>query len=322
VGAQLRFKDGRLRLPMGAIEGQHLNFVLHDLVAHASRIRDFDQLPIPFRAVAADIVTGEAVVLARGDLALAMRASMSIPGVFTPMELEGRLLVDGGIAKNIPVDVAQSMGVDRLVVVDIGTPLAPREQLGDVLALVDQLSNIMTRSRGQTAMAMFSRLLDLFCRLVIIVAGSALVGLVAMMGWLVFGRYVLNDTPTWVERGATLAILCIALPVAAVGVRERFHLSVLSFREALPRAVQRWIAVGCDTLVGLFGFAMMVHSWELVAMVWNFRIPLLGISQGWTYVPLMVCGGLITLFAIEQVLLDILRKEGPEQRGIKAAFLE
>lgn len=154
VGAQLRFKDGRLRLPMGAIEGQHLNFVLHDLVAHASRISDFDRLPIPFRAVAADIVTGEAVVLSEGDLALAMRASMSIPGVFTPVELGGRLLVDGGIAKNIPVDVAQSMGVDRLVVVDIGTPLAPREQLGDVLALVDQLSNIMTRSNSEAQLAL------------------------------------------------------------------------------------------------------------------------------------------------------------------------
>jgi TRAP-type C4-dicarboxylate transport system permease small subunit len=80
--------------------------------------------------------------------------------------------------------------------------------------------------------------------------------------------------------------------------------------------------VGCDALVGVFGFMMMVNSQELVEMVWTFRIPLLGISQGWTYVPLMVCGGLITLFAIEQVLLDILRKEGPEQRGIKAAFLE
>ena len=171
-------------------------------------------------------------------------------------------------------------------------------------------------------MTRFSWILDQFCRLVIIVAGVALVGLVAMMGWMVFGRYVLNDTPTWVERAATLSILCIALPVAAVGVRERFHLSVLGFREALPLQVQRWIAVGCDTLVGLFGLAMMVHSHQLVDMVWNFRIPLLGISQGWTYVPLMVCGGLITLFAIEQVLLDILRKEGPEQRGIKAAFLE
>ena len=171
-------------------------------------------------------------------------------------------------------------------------------------------------------MRLFSRILDLFCQLVILVAGIALVGLVAMMGWLVFGRYVLNDTPTWVERAATLSILCIALPVAAVGVRERFHLAVLGFREALPMVAQRWIAVGCDTLVGLFGLAMMVHSQTLVEMVWNFRIPLLGISQGWTFVPLMVCGGLITLFSIEQVLLDILRKEGPEQRGIKAAFLE
>jgi TRAP-type C4-dicarboxylate transport system permease small subunit len=171
-------------------------------------------------------------------------------------------------------------------------------------------------------MATFSRALDFLARLVVTLAGIALVGLVAMMGWLVFGRYVLNDTPTWVERAATLAILCIALPVAAVGVRERFHLSVLGFREALPMGVQRWIAVACDALVGLFGLAMMWNSQELVEMVWNFRIPLLGISQGWTYVPLMVCGGLITLFAIEQVLLDILRKEGPEQRGIKAAFLE
>jgi TRAP-type C4-dicarboxylate transport system permease small subunit len=171
-------------------------------------------------------------------------------------------------------------------------------------------------------MTHFSRALDLLARLVVLAAGVALIALTAMMGWLVFGRYVLNDTPTWVERAATLAILCIALPVAAVGVRERFHLSVLGFRESLPMAAQRWIAVGCDALVGLFGLAMVIYSQELVEMVWNFRIPLLGISQGWTYVPLMVCGGLITLFAIEQVLLDILRKEGPEQRGIKAAFLE
>ncbi len=171
-------------------------------------------------------------------------------------------------------------------------------------------------------MALFSRALDLLSRLVVALAGVALVGLVVMMGWLVFGRYVLNDTPTWVERAATLAILCIALPVAAVGVRERFHLSVLGFREALPMGAQRWIAVVCDAAVGLFGFAMAWNSQELVEMVWSFRIPLLGISQGWTYVPLLVCGALITLFAIEQVLLDILRKEGPEQRGIKAAFLE
>lgn len=171
-------------------------------------------------------------------------------------------------------------------------------------------------------MAMFTRTLDFFSRLVVAIAGVALVGLVAMMGWLVFGRYVLNDTPTWIERGATLAILCIALPVAAVGVRERFHLSVLGFREALPMGAQRVIAIACDSAVGVFGFAMAWYSQELVDMVWAFKIPLLGISQGWTYVPLQVCGALITLFAIEQVLLDILSKDGPEQRGVAAAFLE
>nr|WP_246514058.1 TRAP transporter small permease [Neoroseomonas soli] len=142
------------------------------------------------------------------------------------------------------------------------------------------------------------------------------------MGWLVFGRYVLNDTPTWIERAATLAILAIAMPVAAVGVRERFHLSVLGVREALPRPAQRWVALGCDTLMGLFGLGMAVWSWELVGMVAAFRIPLLGISQGWTYVPMAVGGALMVLFAIEQVLKDILSKEAPEQRGVAAAFLE
>ena len=171
-------------------------------------------------------------------------------------------------------------------------------------------------------MAIFSRALDWLSALTIALAGLALVALIAMMGWLVFGRYVLNDTPTWIERGATLAILAIAMPVAAVGVRERFHLSVLGMREALAPQAQRWIAVGCDTLVGLFGLAMAFWSWELVSMVANFRIPLLGISQGWTYAPMVLGGGLITLYAIEQVLRDILSPDAPERRGVAAAFLE
>jgi len=168
----------------------------------------------------------------------------------------------------------------------------------------------------------FSAALEVLSRVMIGAASVALVCLIAMMGWAVFGRYVLNDTPTWVERGATLAILFIALPVAAVGVRERFHLSVLGFRESLPPQAQRWIAVGCDTVVGLFGLAMAFWSWELVDGVRNFRIPLLGISQAWTYIPLMISGVLIALFALEQVLLDILSPDAPEKRGVAAAFLE
>ena len=153
IGARLRFKEGKLGIPMGAIEGQRLNLLLHDLVKQVAGINDFDQLPIPYRAVASDIVTGDAVVLKQGDLAVAMRASMSIPGVFTPIELDGHLLVDGGIAKNIPVDVVQDMGVDRLIVIDIGTPLAPRDKLGNVLALMDQLTTIMTRKNSEQQIA-------------------------------------------------------------------------------------------------------------------------------------------------------------------------
>ena len=154
IGARMRFKDGKLGIPMGAIEGQHLNLLLHDLVKHVSGIHDFDKLPIPYRAVAADVVTGDAVVMDHGDLAVAMRASMSIPGVFAPIELDGHLLVDGGIAKNIPVDVVQGMGVDRLIVIDIGTPLAKREELGNVLALIGQLTTIMTRKNSEQQLAL------------------------------------------------------------------------------------------------------------------------------------------------------------------------
>lgn len=171
-------------------------------------------------------------------------------------------------------------------------------------------------------MKAFSRALDILSAVTVGLAGAALVGLVAMMGWLVFGRYVLNDTPTWIERGATLAILAIAMPVAAVGVRERFHLSVLGVREALPRAAQRWIALGCDVLMGAFGAGMAWWSWELVGTVAAFNIPLLGISQGWTYAPMVLGGALMVLYAIEQVMKDFLQKQGPERRGVSAAFLE
>jgi len=153
VDAKFRFKDGRFRLSPGIIEGQNLNLILHDLVRHVAHVHDFDKLPIPYRAVAADIATGEPVVLSRGDLAVAMRATMSIPGIFTPVDLDGKLLVDGGIANNVPVDVVQGMGVDHVIVVDIGTPLAGREQLDNVLSIVGQLTTILTRKNSERQIA-------------------------------------------------------------------------------------------------------------------------------------------------------------------------
>ena len=155
-------------------------------------------------------------------------------------------------------------------------------------------------------MKLFSRALDGLAKLVILLASIAMVALVVITGWMVFGRYVLNDTPTWVERAATLIVVTIALPVAAVGVRERFHLSVLGFREALPPGPLRIVEVVCDIAVGLFGAAMAYGSWELVQTSQGIRIPLLGISQVWTFVPLTVSGILIVLFAAEQALLALM----------------
>lgn len=103
----------------GLLQGQNLGLLLKQFAAGAELVEDFDELPIPFRAVATDAVTGEPVVLGSGDLAQAMRASMSVPGVFEPIEVDGRLLVDGGLSAQTPISVARRMGVDVLIVVDL-----------------------------------------------------------------------------------------------------------------------------------------------------------------------------------------------------------
>src|SRR5690554_904160 len=154
VKQQLSFRDdGSLGLPLGVLQGQNLALLLEKLFARAGAVEDFDQLPIPFRAVAADIATGETVVFSRGHLALAVRASMSIPALLTPVELDGRLLVDGGISNNIPVDIARQMGVARVVVVDIGSPLAATESLQTVFNILNQSVALLTRRNSDAQLA-------------------------------------------------------------------------------------------------------------------------------------------------------------------------
>ena len=111
--------DGEFELPIGLVQGQVIDMIISRETLRASQVDNFDQLAIPFRAVAGDIVTGEAVVLSSGSLARAIRASMSIPAALSPIEIDGRLLVDGGIAMNLPVDVARDMGADVVIAVDI-----------------------------------------------------------------------------------------------------------------------------------------------------------------------------------------------------------
>ncbi len=154
VKQKLSFRDdGSLGLPLGVLQGQNLALLLEKLFARVGALEDFDQLPIPFRAVAADIASGETVVFSQGHLALAVRASMSIPALLTPVEVDGRLLVDGGISSNIPVDIARQMGVDRVIVVDIGSPLASTESLRTVFDILNQSVSLLTRRNSEAQLA-------------------------------------------------------------------------------------------------------------------------------------------------------------------------
>ncbi len=140
-------------LPQGLIQGQSLTEMLRRLTLPVARITSFDDLPTPFRAVATDLETGQEVVMGSGDLTSAMRASLSAPGVFAPVERGGRLLVDGGISDNVPVDVARAMGVDVVIVVDVGFPLLPRSKLTSVTAISNQMLAILMRRKSQQELA-------------------------------------------------------------------------------------------------------------------------------------------------------------------------
>ena len=116
-------------------------------------IRNFDLLPIPFRAVATDLVSGEEVILSSGSLPDSLRASMSVPGVFAPVRLNDRMLVDGGMANNLPVSVVREMGADVVIAVDISTPLLTEEQLTSILSVTEQLSGFLTRRNTEAQIA-------------------------------------------------------------------------------------------------------------------------------------------------------------------------
>ncbi len=145
----LGLRGGKLRLPSGLIEGETLTRMLRRLTLPVAATRDFNDLPTPFRAVATDLSTGEPVVMRAGDLTTAMRASLSAPDVFSPVEREGRLLVDGGIAENLPIDVAREMHVDVLIVVDVGFQLYPRSKLVSPAAISNQMLAILISRESQ-----------------------------------------------------------------------------------------------------------------------------------------------------------------------------
>jgi NTE family protein len=153
VQLPLGYRDGHFLLPSGLIQGQKLGQLLRRLTLPVAMAADFDHLPTPFRAVATDLETGAAVIMDDGDLVTALRASLSAPGIFAPVERGGRLLVDGGISNNVPVEVARAMHVDKLIVVDVGYPLAPRAELASVTNVANQMLTILIRRESEKQLA-------------------------------------------------------------------------------------------------------------------------------------------------------------------------
>lgn len=138
-------KDGKVVTPKGLIKDQKVNVLFETLMLHTSGIDDFDKLPVPYRAVATDLGNGQMVVLKGGRLADAARASMSVPGAFPPIELNGRYLIDGGIVRNVPVDIAREMGADIIICIDLDKPLTPAKDLGGSFSIMNQMVDIMMK---------------------------------------------------------------------------------------------------------------------------------------------------------------------------------
>jgi len=136
-------RDGSIMLPPGLISGQKIELFLHAMLGESGIFESFDQLAIPFRAMATDLEAGELVVQDRGSLVTAVRASMAVPSAFAPVQSEGKLLVDGGLTRNMPVDIVRKMCADVVIAVDIGSPLLTRQELSNPFGIGGQMISIL-----------------------------------------------------------------------------------------------------------------------------------------------------------------------------------
>ncbi|GEM73933.1 patatin-like phospholipase family protein [Vibrio sagamiensis] len=149
VNTDLGLRFGEVRSPTGVVQGQNMLRILRETTGNLGQFDSFDQLAIPYRSIATDIVELEEVVLDNGYLVDAMMASMSVPGALPPYELNGHLLVDGGVVNNMPVEIARAMGADIVIAVDISTDYKEKDEFTGLLTVADQLSNYLVRRSTQ-----------------------------------------------------------------------------------------------------------------------------------------------------------------------------
>ncbi len=152
-GREIGISAQGLKFPAQFVPSQELDIFLQRVTEPVNSVNDLSELSIPFAALATDLESGARVVLQKGvTLSQAMRASMSVPGAYSPVEYDGRLLVDGGLVDNLPVEQARSMGADVVVVINAGTPLSKRQNLDSVLGIMGQVVNLLTEQNVQASL--------------------------------------------------------------------------------------------------------------------------------------------------------------------------
>lgn len=168
----------------------------------------------------------------------------------------------------------------------------------------------------QAILARLSPVAALLSRISLVIAGFGLVVMTVLVFWSIFGRYVLNDTPTWTEPAVLLLMSWFILLGSATGVRERVHIGFEIGLAASPPPLRFALKLVTEVLLIGFGLAMMGYGTQLAIGTWSAITPMIGISQGWDYVPVAVGGTLITLFSVERLLMVM---AGTDEAVVSAA---
>jgi NTE family protein len=153
LGLELGVREGRLVAPGGLVPTHQIESLFRRIIADAGSVSNFDELPIPFRAVATDLENGDMMVCDHGDLEIAMRASMAVPGAFAPVDYGGHLYVDGMLVRNLPVDVARQACADVVIAVPVSNPPVPRESLRTLLGVAGQALDIAISANEKAQLA-------------------------------------------------------------------------------------------------------------------------------------------------------------------------
>lgn len=158
---EVRFKKGKIQIPTGVLESQELWLLLNEVLGPAYRIQHFDELPIRYRCIATDILTGNEVVHEKGNLVVAVRSSMAIPSIFTAIDIDGKRLIDGGVVRNFPVRDAKAMGADLLIGVNVSQATIPPEQLNSAINILYQTAFLGSSEDFQKELRLLNQFIDI-----------------------------------------------------------------------------------------------------------------------------------------------------------------